>query len=207
MRGGLARLIKLIGKVASPFSGLTARLLSGGGADLPAQLRKGQLYLYRLQILDRIGIQNEPCGSAVFDRVGGSGRNDDSNHRQFLLANSPLRSNTARGMNNRQVGLMGDGVEDRVRDRAVVLVENRHRIFATRRPLTAINFRQRKTGRCDDGDRRDQQHEQADPIAPDEQEFLADRQPDREQHHRLVKGRSAVVERIAFMAYREGRDR
>ncbi len=52
---------------------------------------------------------------------------------------------------------------------------------------TAVNFRQRETGGRDDGDWRDQQHEQADAVAPDEQEFLADGQPDRAQHCRLEK--------------------
>src|SRR5208337_940552 len=80
---------------------------------------------------------------------------------------------------------MRDCIEDRARDSAMVFVENSHRIFAARNGSAAVNFRQRKTGSSDDGDWRDQQHEQADAVAPDEQEFLADRQPHRAQHHRL----------------------
>ena len=94
-------------------------------------------------------------------------------------------------MNDREVGLTGNRVDDRARDGALVLVEDGDGIFAARSGATAVNFRQRESGRGDDSDWRDQQHEQTDAIAPDEPEFLADRQPHREQHHRLMGYRAA----------------
>jgi hypothetical protein len=91
---------------------------------------------------------------------------------------------------------MGERVEDRARDTTVIFVEHGHRILAARSGAAAVNFRQRETGGGDHEDWRDQQHEHANPVAPNEQEFLADRQPHRAQHHRLT-----------FMARREGRGR
>ena len=90
LRSGVARLGELVGELARAFGGLTARLVGSAGADFAAQLRKRQLDLYGLQILDRIGVENQPRAAAVLDRVGGARRNDYSNHRQFALAHGLL---------------------------------------------------------------------------------------------------------------------
>ena len=110
-------------------------------------------------------------------------------------------------MNDGQVRLIAERVENRARDGAVVFVENGHRIFAARCRSTAVNFCQREAGGSDDGDWRDQQHEQADAVAPDEQEFLGDRQPHRAQHHRLGKTWSLELGRAVFMERRAARGR
>src|SRR5260370_39911449 len=57
--GGVARMIELPGKVTRSFGGLTARVVGGAGSNFPAQLRKRQLDFYGLQVLDRIGVENQ----------------------------------------------------------------------------------------------------------------------------------------------------
>ena len=198
--GGGARLLELIGEVARPLGGLTARPGCGAGGDLSAHLRQRELDLDGLQIFDRIGVENQLRAAAVFDRVGGSIGNYYSNHRQLFLADGLVSVAAARRLNDGQLALARECVEDRAPDLAVVFVENGHRIFPARSGPAAVNFCQREAGGGDDRDRRDQQHEHPHPVAPDEQEFLADGQPHRAQHYRLAKI-------IGFMARRAARGR
>src|SRR5260370_23854562 len=73
-----ARSFDLLLKTAALFDCLLARLSGRSRGDLPAPIRNPELDFHRLQVLDRIGIENEPRAFAVFNCLRRRFRNYDS---------------------------------------------------------------------------------------------------------------------------------